>query len=158
MNLLKLTSTTTVRRPEKRPLRYLEIDDVERIRSTLDLEPDPSTVLSSRAVTRIVRRRLPLVPDTSADSSNEEPPAQPTDLHANSRISSPTAGPSRLFTSASDSESNTDNVLDRLVGGEGVTEEEWSELTEVCGHCRFRYLARALRKHIPICCEKDESD
>lgn len=135
---------------------------MERIRSTLDLEPDPSTVLSSRAVTRMVRRRLPLVPDTSADSFNEEPPAQPTNLRANSRISSPseapTAGPSRLSISASDSESDTDNVLDRLVGGEGVTEEEWSELTEVCGHCRFRYLARALRKHIPICCEKDESD
>ena len=76
---------------------------------------------------------------------------QPTRFRANNRISSPseasTTGPSRL--SSSDSESETTDVLDCLVEGKGMTEEESTELTEVCGQCKFRFLAGACANTSP---------
>jgi len=67
---------------------------------------------------------------------------------------SPVAGPSRLPILAAPASGTgmSKRVFDRLVEGEGVTEEEW-EMTEVCGSCGLRFLRKALSEHIRVCAD-----
>ena len=134
--------TVPARAPDR--TRYIEIDDEDNVQSTLNLEPDPSTIRPSRAATRIIKR-LPLAPvSTAARRDSQRSRRSSTD-------EGPVAGPSRLPILAAPASgmgmSRSKHVFDRLVEGEGVTEEDW-EMTEVCGSCGLRFLRKALSEHI----------
>ena len=145
MSSFKPRHTVPARAPDR--ARYIEIDDEDNVRSTLNLEPDPSTIRPSRAVTRIIKR-LPLAPvSTAARRDSQHSRRSSTD-------EGPVAGPSRLPILAAPASGMEmfKPIFDRLVDGEGVTEEEW-EMTEVCGSCGLRFLRKALSEHIRVCAD-----
>lgn len=141
-----LSRNTVVPRATDRP-RYIEIDDEDNVRSTLNLEPDPSFIPPpSLAVTRIRRN--------SRHTGNSQRKLR--NSRHSSADESPVAGPSRLHTLATPASGTTETserVFNQLAGGKGVTlaelEEEW--VTEVCGNCGLHFLRKALREHIQIC-------
>ena len=141
-------SRSSLRVPPKAPdrPRYIEIDDEENVRSTLNLEPDPSTIRPSRALTRIVKR-LPVSTPARRDSRRNSRKDSRRDSRHASTDQGPVAGPSRLPASST---GTSKHVFDRLAEGEGVTGEEWA-LTEVCGNCGLYFLRKALREHIHVC-------
>jgi len=143
-----LSHNTVAPRAPDRP-RYIEIDDKDNVRSTLDLEPDPSIIPPpSRAVTRIVKGL------TARCNSQRNSQRKLRNSRRSSADESPVAGPSRLPTLATPASSTetSERVFDRLAGGKGVTEEEWA-MTEVCGSCGLRFLRKALREHIQVCAD-----
>ncbi|KAF9460226.1 hypothetical protein BDZ94DRAFT_1238624 [Collybia nuda] len=131
-----LTPATTIRRRNRIPhTPYVApklLFDPARTR----IKKQPASALSSEGDQRTRTHPLGAVAGVSGMGFNAD------------------AGPSRLPSS----QATDEDIFDRLLSGDGISQWEWDGVVERCGVCGDYFLAHAFRQHIKDCNLDSDSD